>query len=221
MRPRGLTSDGQGVVEVSKTGGLHVIPPRHSSSLARTAMVDAAPLTLWALLIDADAGTDFPSEGEGAASGGRKKRLLNVKMWPHWTAREVQAALLQAAGLGHAKGHHAHCYVRLRDSRGALLPLTPVTLRSSPTRPLHLEISSSNRGADLPLLPKAFRETVLAIRHRLEARVAAVEAGLLGLEGRRAAVLDEELRRIQDTLNYMSRRLDLTNAPAWVAGAQT
>lgn len=59
MRPRGLTSDGQGVVEVSKTGGLHVIPPRHSSSLARTAMVDAAPLTLWALLIDADAGTDF------------------------------------------------------------------------------------------------------------------------------------------------------------------
>lgn len=30
---------------------------------------------------------------------------------------------------------------------------------------------AAGRGADLPLLPKAFRETVLAIRQRLEARV--------------------------------------------------
>lgn len=48
-----------------------------------------------------------------------------------------------------------------------------------------------------------------------------MEAGLAGLEGRRAELLEEELRRIQDTLNYMTRRLDLTNAPAWVVGAQT
>lgn len=180
-------------------------------------MVDAAPLTLWALLTDSDVGT---SEVEAGTSSSRKARLLSVEMWPHWSAREIQAALLQAAGLAHTSGSSCTS-VRLRDARGALLPLTPVTLRSSPTRPLHLEIMTIGRDSDLPLLPTAFRETVLAITRRLEARVAAVEAGLAGLEGRRAALLEEELRRIEDTLNFMSRRLDLANAPAWVTGAQT
>ena len=51
-------------------------------------------------------------------------------------------------------------------------------------------------------------------------QVVAVEAGLVGLEDRRAALLEEELQRIQDTLTFMSRRLDLTHVPDWVKGAQ-
>ncbi|XP_063880750.1 uncharacterized protein LOC135111416 isoform X1 [Scylla paramamosain] len=180
-------------------------------------MVDAAPLALWALLTDSNLAT---GEGEAETSGGRKARLLSVKMWPHWSTREVQAALLQAAGLAHSKWISCTA-VRLRDARGSLVPLTPATLRSSPTRPLHMEIMAAGRGADLPLLPTAFRETVLTITQRLEARMAAVEAGLVGLEGRRAALVEEELQQIQDTLAFMSRRLELTHAPAWVKSAQT
>ncbi|MPC14716.1 hypothetical protein E2C01_007487 [Portunus trituberculatus] len=109
-------------------------------------------------------------EGEAETTGGRKARLLSVKMWPHWSTREVQAALLQAAGMAHSKWISCSV-VRLRDARGSLVPLTPTTLRSSPTRPLHMEIMATGRGADLPLLPNAFRETVLTITQRLEARV--------------------------------------------------
>lgn len=87
-------------------------------------------------------------EGEADTSGGRKARLLSVKMSPHWSTREVQAALLQAAGMAHSKWIPTTA-VRLRDARGSLVPLTPATLRSSPTRPLHMEIMATGKQREV------------------------------------------------------------------------
>ncbi|KAK8740589.1 hypothetical protein OTU49_002985, partial [Cherax quadricarinatus] len=70
-------------------------------------------------------------------------------------------------------------------------------------------------------LPPSFRKTVQDIVTRFETRLAVVEAGVGGLQGKRAAQLEAELQRLQDTLSFMSRRLDLTRAPAWVTGGHT
>ena len=98
-------------------------------------------------------------EGEAETSGGRKARLLPVKMWPHWSTREVQAALLQAAGMAHSKWISCTA-VRLRDARGSLVPLTPATLRSSPKRPLHMEIMATGKQQSIHVIFTVMRECV-------------------------------------------------------------
>ncbi|XP_071545226.1 uncharacterized protein [Panulirus ornatus] len=179
-------------------------------------MDGTAPLTLWALVNKLDQKNEEETEEDNG-----KKRLISLTIWPHWKAREVQVALLEA--LGHTDpSSSTQRIVKLRDAHGALIPLTPTTLKSTPVEPLLLEICTINGPeGDLPMLPPSLRSSVQAITARLEKRLALVEAGMAGLEGRRAALLEAELRRIQDVLNFMSRKLDHTRAPAWVTGGQT
>ncbi|XP_053639889.2 uncharacterized protein [Cherax quadricarinatus] len=182
-------------------------------------MDDTAPLILWLLVNKQQHAT---SEGESGEDAG-VKQLVSVPMWPHWTAREVQVALLKTLDMGHTI--YGHSIVRVRDAHGALVPLTPTTLKSTPVQPLLLEIcpayqDGSGEG-ETTELPPSFRKTVQDIVTRFETRLAVVEAGVGGLQGKRAAQLEAELQRLQDTLSFMSRRLDLTRAPAWVTGGHT
>ncbi|XP_066952921.1 uncharacterized protein [Macrobrachium rosenbergii] len=174
--------------------------------------------TLWAVvkvLAEHNQMNDNNSKG--------KKQLISVTLNPHWTARDVQVALLKALGLGPTVSASAHNIVKVRDAHGALLPLTPTALHSSPVQPLVVEICGTHQhvaveDSRVEALPPTFRTAVEAIIKRFEERLSAVETGLDGLQGRRQILVEKELHRIQETLNFMTRRLDLTRAPTWVTG---
>nr|XP_045605350.1 uncharacterized protein LOC123762699 isoform X2 [Procambarus clarkii] len=182
-------------------------------------MDNSAPLTLW-LLVNKHGATAEGEKNIGA------KRLVSVPMWPQWSAREVQAALLEALHKGHIVPSCAHNIVRVRDAQGALVPLTPTTLKSTPVQPLLLDLCTAHHNGsdggqdDTPSLPPSFRKTVQDILARFERQLSRVEAGVGGVQARRAALVEAELHSIQDTLAFMSRRLDLTPAPDWLTGAQ-
>ncbi|XP_042220964.1 uncharacterized protein LOC121865514 [Homarus americanus] len=190
-------------------------------------MADTAPLTLWVLVNKHEATSDIKYKRETEEHNKSNTQLVSVPMWPQWTAREVQVALLKTLGLGHTIPSSTSS-IGVRNAHGALLPLTPTTLKSTPVRPLLVEIHTAHhKGTEkeeretTPLLPPSFRKTVQDIIASLETRLSRVEEGLGSLKGRRAALVESELRQIQDTLNFMSRRLDLTRTPAWVTGGQT
>nr|XP_045605349.1 uncharacterized protein LOC123762699 isoform X1 [Procambarus clarkii] len=104
-------------------------------------MDNSAPLTLW-LLVNKHGATAEGEKNIGA------KRLVSVPMWPQWSAREVQAALLEALHKGHIVPSCAHNIVRVRDAQGALVPLTPTTLKSTPVQPLLLDLCTAHHNGE-------------------------------------------------------------------------
>ncbi|XP_068213174.1 uncharacterized protein [Palaemon carinicauda] len=175
--------------------------------------------TLWAVVkVLSEHSKLYDSNSKG------KKQLISIVLNPHWTARDVQVALLKALGLGPPTvSVSAHNVVKVRDSHGALLPLTPVALHSSPVQPLVVEICGTHQhvaveDCRVEALPPTFRTAVEAIVKRFEERLKIVETGLDGLQGRRQLLVEKELHQIQETLNFMIRRLDFTHAPNWVTG---
>ncbi|XP_042868787.1 uncharacterized protein LOC122251151 [Penaeus japonicus] len=179
-----------------------------------------APLTLWAFVTRYDL-THADVNGECNDN----KPLVSVPMWPEWTARDVQTELKKALKLGQS-AVDSSLVLKVRNGEGMLLPMTPTALNSTSKQPLVIEVCAPHQHvtgteSGMDALPASFRKTVEGLINTYETRLAAVEAGLVGLESRRASVLEAEVRRIHDTLNFMSRRLELTQTPDWITGAQT
>ncbi|KAK7086246.1 hypothetical protein SK128_003028, partial [Halocaridina rubra] len=93
-----------------------------------------ALLTLWAIVQLSD-DTTLTNEPNKA-----KKQLVSVNLQPQWSAKEVQMALLKTLNKMNNIPPSTHRIVKVRDANGALLPLTPTTLQSSPVQPLVLEV---------------------------------------------------------------------------------
>ncbi|XP_076031817.1 uncharacterized protein LOC143019732 isoform X2 [Oratosquilla oratoria] len=139
-------------------------------------------------------------------------------------ASEVRAEILKTLGSSLETVSTQHSsrpdVFKIRDAQGTLLPLSAQTLTTTSSttlrQPLILEVGTSGqvegRGISLSL-PRDFDKTVRAFIARMEERLANVEAGILTYPERRDEQLATELQRIEDTLAFMTQRLEQRTPP--------